>query len=360
MKISSRIVERIVPLTFLLATFCWAKRPASQLPDGVALDGPASIALGEVPCFETRHTPFRLKNTGSEPVPIVGLHPTCKCVKGQASSDTIPPGGETVVTLALNAASVHGTFERGLWVNFQNGRRAFLTVTGNVVPLFTGVPEKATLLKAPDMNVVWTNRLLITSPYANAGLGQAEVLTDPGVSATYSLDTTTHVDVVTGSTNRLCTITTLIKPLALGRSRAAFFFPVEGYPNQSPVRVSFATRAGSVLSCNPDELAFYGATIAIRRRLLINTDDAEADPKALTWEPVIDGMDITVAPSRNTSNLLLSIFCSIEAQKKVIAAKEMQLRFTYPKHGSVAVRLFAVTDDADDDDEDEGEEAPAL
>ncbi len=324
-----------VALTTGLLPACAQDTPEKG-PSPLTLLGTNSVSLGKIHCYEVRRVPFRFKNTGASPASISQFRPTCPCVQGAADKMRAPPGEETIVTLTLDPATVYGSFQRGLWVHFDDPAktRVLLNVSGEVIPAFTGAPFETLILRSRDTSVVWTNRCTLTATEAGFRLGSPQIETNAQLRTTVTL--------VTNASDKLSyDLTCVIAPLAPGRHKTSVTLPVEGGSHVPPVRLAFQARAGQALAASPDQVSLYASDTPVTRQFLLRTDDTEVKAEALTWEPRIAGLSVQVRPAKRAANLLVTVRFSPEALKRLLAEKDARLLFRYPGHAPAAVRLVA-------------------
>ena len=321
---------------------CAKAAPETGQPQLKLLDTP-SVSLGKIHAYEEKRVPFRFKNTSSTPASVLALHPTCPCVQGAADKMLTPPGEEMVVTLILNPSDIHGDFQRGLWVNFNDPaqKRVLLNVTGEVEPLFAGMPSEPLSLQSMDTSVVWTNRYTLTAGEAGFRLGAPQAETNAGLR--------TEVTLVTNTTERISyDLTLVVTPLAPGRHRTSVTLPVEGGSRPLTLRLDLQARVGLALAISPVQLNLYASGSPVTQRLLVRTDDDDVKAAALTWTPRLEGVKVDVKPTKRSSNLLVTVQLAPEAIRQLRAQKDAQLLFRYPKHTSAAVRFVAVEGSAPD------------
>ncbi|MDD4018741.1 MAG: DUF1573 domain-containing protein, partial [Kiritimatiellae bacterium] len=215
----------------------------------VRLLGTNVAVLGKVPGYTVKQVSFVFTNASQTQVSIVSLMPTCRCVRGEADKEGVPPGGTATVNVRFTPFQVQGVFERGLWVNFAGGdrQRVYLAVAGEVVPLFRGVPSDPVILKSRDLNVVWTNRYTLTPSEAGLCLG-APVVEAHGRLRVQASVTTNTVGAGTFSYH----VTLMVAPLALGRHQATVKLPVTSRPEAPPVTLEVSAQAGLSLVAKPE------------------------------------------------------------------------------------------------------------
>lgn len=314
---------------------CAQSAPETGASSMQLLDTP-SVSLGKIHCYEVQRVSFRFKNTGAAPASILLFLPTCHCVSGSADQARARPGEETTVTLAFDPATVSGSFQLGLWVHFDDPAktRVLLSVSGEVIPAFTGVPFEPLVLRSLDSNAVWTNRFTFTATEAGFRLGAPQIETHAQLRTAVTLATN-------ASDTSAYDLTCVIAPLAPGRHKTSVTLPVEGGSNVPPVRIAFQVRAGQALAASPEQVSLYASDATVTRQFLLRTDEAAVNAEALTWEPHLAGITVKVRPAKRSANLLATVQFSPEALKRLLAEKEPSLLFRYPGHSPAAVRLVA-------------------
>ena len=305
-----------------------------------------TVSLGKISTWEVQRVPFRFKNTSAVPASILFFTPTCPCVRGTAEPMKVLPGGETAVTLTFDPATVYGTFQRGLWVNFDDPaqKRVLLTVHGEVVPPFAGLPLEPLAFQSENTNVVWTNRCTLTASATGLRLGTPQIETNADLRIQVTLATN-------ASEKAAYDLTLVVAPLSLGRHKASVTLPVEGGSNVPPVRIGFQARVGQALAVSPNQIRLYASGTPVTRRLLLRTDATEVKADALTWEPSIAGLSIKVRPAKRSDNLLVTAQFTPEAIQQLRAQKNAQLLFHYPHHATATVRLVAAAGNAAEPEE---------
>jgi len=124
--VARRCVRPVAPLAtaclVLALVGCSRKAPS---PDGAkAVNGVESVLKFDAKTHETaepfhvgpgdrptsQHT-FTFRNTGTEPVSIATIKPACSCTTMSYTQTPIPPGGEGVITFAVDLEGRRGRFE---------------------------------------------------------------------------------------------------------------------------------------------------------------------------------------------------------------------------------------------------------
>jgi hypothetical protein len=318
-----------------LQSACAQQAPEPEVPC-LRLLGTNAVALGQLRTFEEERVAFRFRNTGAAPVTLRSFLPTCACVQGSADKLRTPPGEETVVTLVLDPRKARGTFTHSVWVLLDEPaqKRVRLTLSGEVVPLFAGLPPEPLSFEAQELNVAWTNRCTLTAARPECRLGGPQIETDAALQIAVAL-------VTNAAETASYDLTLVLTPLARGRHRASVTLPVEGISNAPPLRLDIQTRVGQALAVSPEQVILPAPGRPLTRQFLLRTDEATANPDALTWDPHLKGLTVQAKPTRRADNLLVTVQFSPEAARRLQAEKDAKLLFHYPKHTSAVVRLVA-------------------
>lgn len=110
-----------------------AEATPTETPVSKAAFSEDTYAFGEVK-FEVpaKHT-FRFTNTGSEPLTIEKVKPSCGCTATNYSKEAIAPGAEGFVELTYNAKKV-GIFRKTATVTMNTQpQNKILSISGEVV-----------------------------------------------------------------------------------------------------------------------------------------------------------------------------------------------------------------------------------
>ena len=310
-------------------------RPAVKSQPQIHLVGTNVAALGKVSSFDIKHVRFLFTNSSETAVRITSLRPTCSCVRGETDKDIVPAGGTATVLLHFTPFTVHGPFQRGLWVGFSDPavRRLHLAVNGEVIPLITGQPSGPIALQALDVNVTWTNRFTLTPSDAQTKLGAPLFQTNANLKVDFRWFETNRA----GKT--AYDIELIVTPQASGKHKALVSLPILNQPSLPPVRFDLSARIGLALGASPEVVTLAASDTPVTRRLLIRTDEPSADAGSLTWEPKIEGLSVHAKTSKAGGNLIVTLQFTPAAITGLLAKKETPLTFSYPRHSSVTIPL---------------------
>jgi len=302
------------------------------------LIGTNTVQLGKVSGLDIKHVPFVFTNAGQTQVRLTSLRPTCSCVRGNADKSVIPPGGTVEVMFHFTPYNIHGAFQRGLWVSFSGStlKRFHLAVNGEVRPLFDGLPSEPLSLQSADMDVVWTNRYVLTPTEAGIRLDPPKVSSNGNLRVEASLGTfpTTNSAGVASYE-----VSIVVAPLAIGRNKTQVTLPVLGRPDLPAITLDLSVHAGLSLTAKPDQVKLYASETPVTRRILLRTDDPDATEASLKWEPAIEGLTVNVRKIKAKSTFMVTLEFTPEAVKRLRAGKESRLIFRYPRHEPVEVLL---------------------
>jgi hypothetical protein len=87
--------------------------------------------FGKIPQGRPANYVFEVVNTGSVPLKLDNVQAACGCTTPQWSSDAIPPGGTSKITVGYNAYA-DGPFEKTITLQYNQGQTKILVIKGNV------------------------------------------------------------------------------------------------------------------------------------------------------------------------------------------------------------------------------------
>lgn len=82
-------------------------------------------------------TTFAFTNTGDRPVRLVQVTPSCGCTTPEYPTGALAPGATGEIVVAYHSEGRPGPFEKHVTVVTDAGDTTTLTITGDVVPVFT-------------------------------------------------------------------------------------------------------------------------------------------------------------------------------------------------------------------------------
>ena len=328
---------------FLTAATTSAQADAQAKTPRAVLLGTNVVDLGTIMKYEVATNAFRISNAGGSPLKIKGVISTCSCISGKADKPILQPNEEGVITVLLKASEVHNSFSRSAWVITDDPKksRIMLTVKGECVPVFQGLPHMPITLRAMDASVVWTNEVTLTASETNTFLGLPTV--SGGEFANIDVAVTTNV-----ADKMSYAIRTVIKPIDPALHVATVNFPVIGRPGTEPgtIRLQFQTQIGAELHVTPNKMLLNPAGRNTPRRRAVQPSTRGASTNLLSWSPVIEGVDISFLPSGKNSmrpNILLTVKVSDEAAQRLLKENTV-LTFTYPNHKPATFSFAPIAD----------------
>lgn len=284
-----------------------------------------SVDVGSIRSYGITNVPFRIRNEGAAPLLIERLVPTCPCIRGTLERTGIPAGQEALLTVALDAAQVHGLFKRGLWVhsNDPESPHVAISLTGSVIPLFAGLPARTVILTAEHAGAALTNLLTLTATETNLFLGtpKVETLGDLGVALTLATNL--------GETASY-RLTTVFTPRTDERHNATITLPVSGGQRPEPLEIYFRVLAGAALMTVPRQIAVPPGTGKQAFRLTIRAKGMALEAENLTWEPAAEGLKMTAAKARRGRDLVVTGEISRETVRALLPGDPPEIRFSYP------------------------------
>lgn len=314
------------------------KGKAEDAPSPMQLIGTNTVQLGKVSGLDIKHVTFVFTNAGPTQVRLTSLRPTCSCVRGESDKSVIPPGGTVVVTFHFTPYNIHGSFQRGLWVSFSGTtlKRFHLAVSGEVLPLFEGLPSEPISLQSAEMGVVWTNRYVVTPTESGIRLDTPKVGIDENVRVEACLAAVPATNTAGAASYEL---TLVVRPLTVGRHKTQVTLPVTGRPDLPAITLDLSVHAGLSMTAKPDQVKLYASETPVVRRILVRTDDPDAAEESLTWGPAIEGLTVSVKKIKAKSTFMVTLEFTPAAVKRLRAGKESRLLFRYPRHEPVEVLL---------------------
>jgi len=318
----------------------WAQEAPDKARSALELVSKQTVDLGTLPAYGIKQVPFRFKNTGTVPVHIRKLIPTCSCVKGSAEKMEAQPNEEIEVMFNLDASMVHDAFKRGMWVetDARENPRIQLSVTGVIKPLFEGMPQLPITLVAADKNTVWTNRYTLTASETDLLLGAPRNVTNDMLHLTWSI-----------ATNRLegkaeYALTLIATPQANGRGGASAVIPVISRQSGNQLHsLTFLVHAnaGAELHVAPQRILLIKSPTPLVRKLRFRVSGGNVDLTKLTWTPQIKGVTVAVEPATAAfkSAFVVTVTIAPDVLEELLKAQETSLTFSYPDHNPVNVKL---------------------
>ena len=342
------MVRFLTPLVFCL--FAFVVQGADNLPTvtgkvpKITIVGGVTNDMGKINSYEKRSILFRLKNVGESPLDVLKLTPSCSCVSASADKMQLQPQEDAVVTLVLDASMVHGVFKRGLWVETNDPVRSriYLSLRGEVIPLFTGQPGSRQQFSIAN-GAAYTNRFTLTQSETNVFLGTPIIQTNTNkLLATANMAT----KVTEGKTSY--EVTLVVTGLASGRHSLTVSIPVEGLPNLRPIEVTYDARIGLELKALPPKVMLINSDQPLTRHLRLMASEKNLATNSLTWTPQREGVSVQLQPTPKSSFLTVTLTFSPEAVAKLLKEKDAGMAFHYPNYKSATVSFISKTEPAAD------------
>ncbi|MEI7900788.1 MAG: DUF1573 domain-containing protein [bacterium] len=311
------------------------KAPAAHV---MQVLGTNSLEIGNLRNYVVTNVPFRVVNRGEAPIRIEKLVPTCSCISGTAATNVIAPNGEAVINVHLNPKTVHGVFDRSLWVYTDEPDSPYLLLAlrGTVVPLFTGLPPAPIVLKYAQPGLPVTNHLALVATEPNVFLGTPEIVTKGDLSVT--------VNIVTNQKETAdYAITLVATPLGGGSLSAVVQLPIIGQPLASPLVIRLQSVVGGELVVTPNQIGLASGSKAQTFQLVIRGTAAKMNPAQLAWDPKPEGVQITSRLGSRGNSLHVSIEVSPKAAAALLQEKGPSIHFTYPNHKPTNVFFVSET-----------------
>ncbi|MFO7938028.1 MAG: DUF1573 domain-containing protein [Kiritimatiellia bacterium] len=201
----------------------------------LVLQGTNTVDLGVISRFDKRSVEYRFRNPGEKPVKVVKLAATCSCISADKNCETVGSGEELLVTVRLDPRTVHGSFKRVVWMitdDCSADNKVALAVTGEVRPLFTGLPASPVAIHPVGSEHAVTNDFELTCIYTNFVPAESGKYT----SSLMDIDATLTR---TGITNYHLRTVVVLK--TDNRGIGILRLPVAAPIDVSPLRLSFRT-----------------------------------------------------------------------------------------------------------------------
>ena len=94
--------------------------PVSTMPPTTVSFAEDSYNFGEVPEGDKVNHTFKFKNTGSNPLRVTNVKPSCGCTTPEWSKEDIAPGAEGFVKVEFDSAGKRGVQKKSVTVTFDN------------------------------------------------------------------------------------------------------------------------------------------------------------------------------------------------------------------------------------------------
>jgi hypothetical protein len=312
-------------------------KPADKPLPQIELLSDQTVPLGVLTSYEMKTVSYRFRNKGKGAANLLNIVSTCPCVSATSDKMTVPPGEEFVVSLTLDAGKVHDEFRRGVWVetNDPENPRLMLSVTGSVRPLFEGLPPMPIRLAAAEEGAAWTNTYTLRPTETNIVLGAPVIATNGPVSLALSVQSTN----AEGKTAFV--IRAVLVSQGAGKAAATASIPVEGRPdlNLRPLALAFQTASGAALRVAPSKVLIFASDRMLARTLRISTNEKEARPEELTWEPRLEGLSVSAENGLIKSSLMVTLSLTPACAEALLKAKETKVTFSYPGHKPVSIEF---------------------
>jgi len=314
------------------------------------------INLGEIYNFSVSTNYFNFVNSGKTDISILNAVSTCPCIKAEKVQKVIKPGEKHTVTTFFNPRSVFDKFKRGVWLitNDPAQKRILLTISGEVLPLFQGLPKDQIILQSADTDILFTNKFTITATTTNYFLGEP-------TNNNSLIKISSHLEKINGQPgSQLLTIISQARKAA--RTRAFINIPVTGPARVDDLKVKFRFIVGARLRASPTKIIVPSLDTTLEKKFFISTYTPGDGPQKLTWEPQIEGLEIKresfvhrfrsfdrahkgrtrPAPKKSSARYKCIAKISPAALKKLMAMDDPAITFNYPNNKPVKIPLITI------------------
>lgn len=303
---------------------------------GLSAVGTNVVDVGSIKDYMFTNVIFTVRNSSDTPVNIKRLVPTCSCLKARMGRGDLAPGETAQIALGLSGFQAFpGDFNHGVWIHDESGPSLKLSLTGTIVPLFTGLPASVVGFEALSSGAdVFTNhcRIVATDPGVKLGIAQVSavgldvtvaVATNAGEYVSYEVETILKVQGGVGRETR----------------RVSVVFPVLGKDavETKPVELSFVVALGGKLKVMPQRLVMRSNE---PRQLVVSSGKRVLQVTPLGWEPRLDGLAVSAQPSRLGGGLVVTVTADATAVKAL--GEVGALCFSYP--GCTTARVVIAVD----------------
>ena len=319
---------------FICASFLCGNLLAAEMSENaIEVEGVSTIALGKIVGPDMKLAKFTLRNTGDAPMEITRITSTCSCLRGYPQQAAIPPHDKQVVTLELNPSKVRGEFRRSAWVHTTDPKRPrlLLTVTGNVVSLFEGLPESLAF-RCDALGEAWTNTLTLTTAMSALSLGEPLVSENKTMRVEAAV---TNLAQAGAFELRLVAI-----PLTEGMSSALVEIPIIAQNQMPNLEMRLIGKVGSQFNVAPDQLMIFPTDKPLVRGFTVRTDEKSVDFGKVTFSPQREGVTCDVRPNaKNPANFSIRVTLTPEAVEALLEEPEPKLSVGYPNYAPVDIPI---------------------
>ena len=223
-------------------------------------------------------------------------------------------------------------------------------VTGEVIPMFKGVPEDEITLLSEEKNVAFTNFFTFTGTTTNYTLSKPDnPAGNRGLSFSWTEDTnlsnTWHLTTVITQSCEKAHRTFLLK------------IPVNGSEKTKDINIRFKILTGQPLKVIPSKLIVSQPGKPLSKRFIIYTHSTDVTPADLNYQPKLEGLSIKTevqakrhssktrsSRSRNSkTKYICNVSATADALEKLLQMKEPKIVFEYPKHKQAILPVVTLT-----------------
>jgi len=336
----------------LLAALAIGSAAALRTHAALEMVSTNSVDIGRIYSYAGTTNTFHFANTGTTDIAVLDALSTCPCIQAVKKPVILRPGDSYTLETRFSARTVHGPFTRGVWLVTDDPAqpRTLVKVTGEVLPLFEGVPEQEVVLTSPDASAIFTNDLFFTA--ATTDFALKEPLPNSMMQKHITASLTRE-----GDRYHLRTIIRSARHL----QNLFVKLPVEGPLPTDALQIRFKVAAGAQLRASPARLIVPALDDSLTKTLYINTQTPGYLPDELNWTPRIEGLTIKkelysatpapppegaaalTAPRRSGSTrYTCTLSISPAALREIMQRDEHAITFTFPDHTPVKVELVAL------------------
>jgi hypothetical protein len=303
----------------------------------IELEGVRSLDFGSYPAQEERTATFRIKNTGTSELRILGIRKTCGCSSAKARQTVLKPEMSTEVDVRIAANSIYGLYSKNIFIesNDPSIRFLVLTVSGEAVPLIDVDPGYEVYVGRVPRN---TSHKQVFQLRATQEVKLGEVLN----TSSHPVDV--RMSPGSGSSASEYQLAVTILPTdESGDFTCQLEIPVLSPTNHTPVKLDISARLGAQLNCVPGILYVPVSDVPVTRTFLcwvLGQRSRILRPDELSLQDT-EGVSYTAKPARGGSALEVEVTLSPAFTRQLFVEERLPLTFsvTNASSGNVVCKI---------------------